>query len=139
MSHFSLNPGHVHLVWPAATKNIKKHVPQHPVAVVRAPIGHVWAGAMRTSRSSSQEGGSKPSEPIESLGLYEKKNWNVDPVVQVLEQSLNTQICRYVGQLPSSIEKEVTDLYKSWVKAEKDRELIRRINSSLPGVPRRKR
>lgn len=85
-------------------------------------------------------GGSKPSAPIPSLGLKECKNWNVDPVVNVLVQYLHTDKCKHMGCLPPpQIEKEVADLYSSWTKAKEDRDLRRRIKNSLKGTPRRKR
>lgn len=56
MTHPHLTTGNVHRVWPLATENIRRDVPEHPVAVVRAPIGNVWAGAMRTSKASSHGG-----------------------------------------------------------------------------------
>lgn len=63
MTHPHLTTGNVHRVWPLATENIRRDVPEHPVAVVRAPIGNVWAGAMRTSKASSHGGGQSRVHP----------------------------------------------------------------------------
>lgn len=132
MSHnFHLDPGHVHLVYSSVIENIPNHVPQHPVAVVRAPIGKIWHGAMRTSKRSSVRGGSIPSAPIPALNLLEEKNWNVDPVLNVLASKANTKDCVYRGELPRKIKEEVIDLYKSWGSNQDKEKLDKKIIKSL--------
>lgn len=127
-----LNPGHVHLVYSSVIENILDHVPQHPVAVVRAPIGKIWHGAMRTSKRSSVRGGSMPSAPIPELNLLEERNWNVDPVLNVLASKADTKECIYRGELPQKIKEEVIDLYKSWGSNQDKEKLEKKIIKSLP-------
>lgn len=119
----SFEKGNVHWTPATATDNISEYTLDHPLAVVREPIGHVWHGAVRTSRKSGKKNGSIPSPPLPALGLCEEgKNWNVDPYANVIDSNE----CRHKGMLPSVQKKEVISLYENFILESKMKKALKK-------------
>lgn len=130
-----INLGDVYWVSAEAIQNVDNII-NHPVAVIQKPIGGIWRGAMRTSRVSTR-GGSIPSEPIPSLGLKERKNWNIDPILNVLSEKTKVPECNKIGPLPKDILEKILNFVEEYQKATDKNELERKISTALSGRRRR--